>query len=460
MAPPAAAAEFLDLAIRLGGDTLEHRIRSAACHFGAGDAELAATQLSATIKDVAPGPLRAEALNQLALVRVFDQSFPEAADLLRLALSQTDDDLTLQVRTLVALSWALVNAGHFGEAVDTVEDAVGHASRLGHPDLLCQALCLRVVMRFMRGEAIDGPSLQRALELEGSHTNIPLPFRPSMQNVMMLAWTGQLDQARDELLSIRRRCLEEGDESGFIYVAFHTVLTAIWRADLIEAMLLAEDTVERATQLGGDVSLCVALTIRAAASAYGGRADDARRDIAGALTASRRCGSYRLAEWPITILGFLEVFAQLHEGRHVNESARMCEPVAALTNSQTPLYAGVPAARQFAHPLPGRDPSLMLISTRDDDASSRPGRAPESTCSSTYREAAAAHQDPEAEELEGAEGWVPHRCLDLDWLGRGPRDSRCGRHSCPTSPGRKRDSGSSGTTNPLGTSDSVRSTDR
>ena len=101
--------------------------------------------------------LRAEALNQLALVRVFDQSFPEAADLLRLALSQTDDDLNLQVRTLVALSWALVNAGHLGEAVDTVEDAVGRATRLGQPDLLSQALCLRVVMHFMRGEAIDEP---------------------------------------------------------------------------------------------------------------------------------------------------------------------------------------------------------------------------------------------------------------------------------------------------------------
>jgi hypothetical protein len=66
----------------------------------------------------------------------------------------------------------------------------------------------------------------------------------------------------------------------------------------------------------------------------------------------------------------------------------------------------------------------------------------------------------EAEDPPAGVGWGPHRCPDLDWLGQGPRDSRCGRHSCPTSPGRKRDSGSSGTTNPPGTSDSVRSTDR
>jgi DNA-binding CsgD family transcriptional regulator len=168
-------------------------------------------------------------------------------------------------------------------------------------------------MHFMRGDAIDEPSLCRALELEGRDANIPLPFRPSMQNAMMLAWTGQLDRAHDEMLSIRRRCLERGDEIDLVYAAFHAVLIAIWRGDLIEAMLVAEDAVERATQLGGDVSLSVALTIRAAAAAYGGREEDARRDLAEALAASRRCGSYRLAEWPITILGFLELSLGNHQ---------------------------------------------------------------------------------------------------------------------------------------------------
>jgi hypothetical protein len=43
--------------------------------------------------------LRAEALSQLALVRVFDQRFSGAADLLRQALGETEDNLTLQVLT-------------------------------------------------------------------------------------------------------------------------------------------------------------------------------------------------------------------------------------------------------------------------------------------------------------------------------------------------------------------------
>jgi DNA-binding CsgD family transcriptional regulator/tetratricopeptide (TPR) repeat protein len=310
---PAAAAELLDLALRLGGDSPQRRMRSAAHHFDAGDPGRAATLLGETIERLEPGTLRAQARCQLAMVQLFDDSFVEAADLLQRALAETGEDLTLQVQTQVALSWALVNSGHLGAAVDTVEDAVAHAERLGQPELLSQALSLRVIMHFMRGDAIDEPSLCRALELEGRDANIPLPFRPSMQNAMMLAWTGQLDRAHDEMLSIRRRCLERGDEIDLVYAAFHAVLIAIWRGDLIEAMLVAEDAVERATQLGGDVSLSVALTIRAAAAAYGGREEDARRDLAEALAASRRCGSYRLAEWPITILGFLELSLGNHQ---------------------------------------------------------------------------------------------------------------------------------------------------
>jgi DNA-binding CsgD family transcriptional regulator len=304
---PEAAAELLDLALRLGGDTPQRRMRSAAYHFDAGDSRHATTLLRETTEQLAPGMLRAEALSQLAVMRLFDNSSPEAADLLQQALAETEDNLTLQVQALVPLSYALGETGHLDAAVDTVEDAVLHATRLGQPDLLSQALGVRVMLHFMRGDAIDEPSLRRALELEDRHTSIPMPFRPSLHNAMLLAWTGQLERAHAEMPAIRRHCLEHGDESDLIYATFHTVLIEIWRGDLTAAMLLAEDAVERAMQLGGDVSLFMALTVRAAAAAYGGREGDARRDLVEALAASQRSGSYRLAEWPITILGFLEV---------------------------------------------------------------------------------------------------------------------------------------------------------
>lgn len=79
---------------------------------------------------------------------------------------------------------------------------------------------------------------------------------------------------------------------------------------------------------------------------------------------------------------------------------------------------------------------------------------------------AGTHWDPrtraasEAEHRPAVAGSGPHRCLGLDWPGRAPRASRCGRRSCPTSPGRGRDSGSGGTANPPDTRYSARSTGR
>ena len=60
-------------------------------------------------------------------------------------------------------------------------------------------------------------------------------------------------------------------------------------------------------QLNGDLPLSVALTVRAAVAAYAGDEQTVRRDVADALAASQRCGSRRLGEWPVTMLGFLEL---------------------------------------------------------------------------------------------------------------------------------------------------------
>ena len=49
--------------------------------------------------------------------------------------------------------------------------------------------------------------------------------------------------------------------------SFHSVLIDIWRGAMADATLIAEDTVERAHQLNGDLPLSVALTVRAAVAA-------------------------------------------------------------------------------------------------------------------------------------------------------------------------------------------------
>lgn len=304
---PDAAAELVELAVELGGDTPERRIRSATHHMDAGDPGRARAVLEQTIERLQAGPLRAAALCLLAVVRVFDDNFIQAAALLERGLDETADDLALRVQMLVTLSFARFNAGLLAAAVSSAEDAVSVATRLGHPHLLSQALGMRVMVGFLRGDGVDEASLRRALKLEDQAAAGPSAFRPSAQSPLLHACTGQLEQAHDEICAIRRHYLEHGEESELVFVDFNAGLLEIWRGDFTEANLVADNLMERALQLGGDLPMCVGLTVRAALAAYAGRVDQARTDATDALAAARRSNSQALSEWPVTVLGFLDV---------------------------------------------------------------------------------------------------------------------------------------------------------
>jgi len=174
------------------------------------------------------------------------------------------------------------------------------------PEAIAQGVS-KILEEVSYDKELKGPDVRRALESERPEANIPIAFRPTVQNAMLMAWSGELDRARDALASIRRGCLERGEEGELVYVSFHSCFVAIWLGDLTEAGQLAEDTVERARQLGGNVSLFVAFTTRAAVRAYAGQEDGARSDLLEATAASERSGYVTMAEWPVTVLGFLEV---------------------------------------------------------------------------------------------------------------------------------------------------------
>jgi DNA-binding CsgD family transcriptional regulator len=304
---PAAAAELLDLAIALGGDTAQRRIGSAGHHFKAGETERTRIMLERTIDGLAPGPSRSEALNLLAVLRLSDDSFREAADLLKNAIGEVGPNLELRVQMLVELSFALLNLGQLADALGVIEDAVSDAERVENEQLLSQALSVRVILRFMLGNGVDEPDMQRALALEDRQADTPLTVRSHVHNAMLTAWVGDLDQAHRQMLAIRKRCIEYGDESELMFVAFHSVLIEMWRGNYSDAGLIAEDTMERATQLDADVPLCQALSMRAALAAYAGRIDEARSNAKEALAVGLSCGSPILMAWPLTTLGFIEV---------------------------------------------------------------------------------------------------------------------------------------------------------
>lgn len=319
---PAAAAELVDLAIELGGDTPKRRIRSASHYFDAGEPGRARALLVEAMARLPPGVLRAEAANLLGYIRLLDDSFPESAELLEQALQDTVGRPDARVPILVTLAFALFNAGRLEAAIRRADAAVDAAEQLGRPDLLSQALSMRVMVGFLQGDGVDTPQLQRALELEPPGTDIPIALRPSVHHAMLLSCTGLLEEAHDCFGEIRRRCVDHGDDGELMFVAFHGALTAIWRGMFAEAALIVEDAVERAQQLGGDLPLSVALTSSALMSAYTGQVTKVREEVAAAYAASRRAGSDRLGEWPITVLAFLEVSLGDHR-----RAVRAAEPL-------------------------------------------------------------------------------------------------------------------------------------
>jgi DNA-binding CsgD family transcriptional regulator len=304
---PAAAAELLELAIKLGGDTAGRRIGLAQHHFDAGDPARARTLLEETVAGMPPGPGRAEALRLLAMVRLHDDSYRESAAYLEQALGEAGTDLRLVVPILNQLLFVLVNLGRIPDAAALTGRAVADAEQLGHPGQLAIALAASVIVRFLAGQGVDQPMLQRALDLEDPDLPAPVMLRPALISSLVLGWTGQLDRARDQMSAIRRRCLERGEESDLMFVAFQLAIVECWRGNLAGARLIAEDAMERSLQLGTDFPLAIALAIAANVAAYAGEVDEARRSAHEALAIFERGSCLAVTVWPAVTLGFLEV---------------------------------------------------------------------------------------------------------------------------------------------------------
>jgi thioredoxin-like negative regulator of GroEL len=153
---PAAAAELLELAMRLGADIPKRRIQTAAHHFDAGDLGRAQSLLEETVAQMPPGGHRAEALHTLALVRLYHDSFVEAASLLEQGLGEAGDNAMLE---RLDRAWML---------------AVGAR---------CRSMLLAA-----RGdvEAAIGAALQAMTE----HDRLPMPFERARTQLLL----GQLQR--------------------------------------------------------------------------------------------------------------------------------------------------------------------------------------------------------------------------------------------------------------------------
>jgi DNA-binding CsgD family transcriptional regulator len=304
---PAAAAELLDLAIGLGADTPERRIRAAEFHFDGGGVPRARSMLEDTITMLAPGRLRAAAANLLATIVMWVDGFRNAATVLEEYIPEAADDAGLSISMLIAFAFTLLNLGRTREALGWADEAVVRAERFGQPALLSRALGLRVVLGFMSGQGVDQRALARALALDDGVAAGPVALLPAVQHALLRAWTGHLGAASHELRSIQRLRLDDGAEGESMFLSYHLAHVAIWRGDFDEARRIAQDTIDSAAHLEGDIAVLTGLTIQSTLHAYAGRIDEARQSAMVALEASVRVEGTQLGGVLIANLGFIEV---------------------------------------------------------------------------------------------------------------------------------------------------------
>ena len=302
---PAAAAELLELAIALGGDTPERRVRLAGHCFDGGDPGRARALLERAIARMQPGPLRAEALNSLAIVRFTDDGHLDASELLQRALTEDEPDHALRIRMLTTLAHVLFNTGEPDEARLRAEEAVTDAEKLGVPGLLSQALGVRAMLSFLRGDGIDEVSLQRALELEDHESFTPAVLKPSVVHALILAWTGDLDTSHERLAGDSAPLHREGRRRR---TDLHR-LSGCAEPDLARRLRRSGTSDRRCHGTGAPARRRLPRHVESRRPGVARRlrrsAEDAGRAVADAIDASKRSATWWHEDWSLTALGFL-----------------------------------------------------------------------------------------------------------------------------------------------------------
>ncbi|MEV5745365.1 LuxR C-terminal-related transcriptional regulator [Microbispora rosea] len=309
---PAAAAELYELA---GGSTPAHRpearrrrrIDAAECHFMAGDLGRARLLLEEIVAECPTGLERARVLHLLGEVRYHDDSFPEAARLLRLALAEAGEDLAIRVTIERDLAYVTHTHQDMAVAAAHARAALEAAEEHGEPGPLAEAMASVAITEFLLGQGFNERQMQRALALEDVTRSVSAPMRPSVIHGMLMFLSGRPRPAHASLERLRGRLVERGDETALPFVVFMLAFEACARGDVRDAERYAAEGLEAAATEETDVLRAHLLTASAVVDAYLGRTETARSAAEEAVALFDGVGCPRWAAWPRSVLGFLHL---------------------------------------------------------------------------------------------------------------------------------------------------------
>jgi DNA-binding NarL/FixJ family response regulator len=261
-----------------------------------------------------PGPLRALTLFGYAVIIMHTEGYSQAAKVLSEAIDDAVGTPAVCVQVRMMLAFALINDGVYEPALDQARQALDEAEDAAESVLISQALAVWSLVSFNCGLGYDEAVMRRALELEDHEGDTPIPFRATAIHALLMAWTGRLEQSAAALEAVGHGLVQRGGEIELLFVSYNSALINVWWGHYEAAERYAEDTMQRAEQIGGAAMRALGRAVRGWVSAHVGRAESARDDLTAAIDAAQRYGS---SPWWFDLavmgLGRLEVSLGRHE---------------------------------------------------------------------------------------------------------------------------------------------------
>jgi DNA-binding CsgD family transcriptional regulator len=335
---PAAAAELAELALRLTppddvDDVLRRLLDCAGRHRDAGDGRRAISLLEEARETAPPGLSRASVLLQLATTVSLVDGPREAVDLYREALAEAEADHALTAEIHLRLADDISELEDRERGLAHAELAVGAASQIDDPALLCEALAAFSLLHFGTGRGISRDRMDQALELERTLPHWPRAGEATLAFAFQLVWSGELDRAR-HILEESRAALHERDD--LREADAHWLLSILeWRAgNWDEAALRAADTLAIRAQFGRAGLQPIAEMPSAMIAAHQGRLDEARERSQRALSLAETDGVRIALSGHRCVLGFIELsrgdpaaaLRYLEPAWEIRDSMRLLEP--------------------------------------------------------------------------------------------------------------------------------------
>jgi ATP/maltotriose-dependent transcriptional regulator MalT len=311
-ASPHAAVELAELALRLTEpDDDEARARRSfelAEHlFRAGDAAGCRRLLEELVDEMPHGALRARALELLARTLHVGGTAAEAVRRCEEALADAADDAALRAR--IHATFARVEYDDFDLARRHARAALDLLETMDEPDpeVLGQALCAEVGVRFTAGEPLPLDLVERALELERIAPAPDVADRMSAALGVWLKVDGDFENARRWLEVTYRTAVDEGDDASLPYALSHLPQLEIWTGHWTEAERRAREHLELAEETGQIDQRRQALYNLAYVLAHLGRVDAARAAADELLAEGEAAGDVWSTANALAVLGFLEL---------------------------------------------------------------------------------------------------------------------------------------------------------